>query len=110
MLMMEKLNGEFGGKLTAAISVFKGNYQKKFLHQLISGQLDLDRMDYLNRDSFFTGVSEGVISFDRIIKMFNVVDDNLVIEEKGIYSIENFLICQEIDVLAGLSAQNSNCR
>jgi HD superfamily phosphohydrolase len=96
IFIMEKLNMEFGGKLSAAIAVFKGDCQKKFLHQLISSQLDLDRMDYLNRDSFFTGVSEGVISFDRIIKMFNVVDDNLVIEEKGIYSIENFLISRRL--------------
>ena len=96
MLIMEKLNVEFDGRLTPAIAVFKGDCQKKFLHQLISSQLDLDRMDYLNRDSFFTGVTEGVISFDRIIKMFNVVDDNLVIEEKGIYSIENFLISRRL--------------
>ncbi|TDQ09583.1 hypothetical protein ATK78_1739 [Pedobacter metabolipauper] len=96
MLIMEKLNEEFDGRLTAAIRIFKGNYHKKFLAQLVSGQLDLDRMDYLNRDSFFTGVSEGVISFDRIIKMFNVLDDNLVIEEKGIYSIENFLIARRL--------------
>lgn len=96
MMVMEKLNKEFGGRLTGAISVFKGDCQKKFLHQLISSQLDLDRMDYLNRDSFYTGVSEGVISFDRIIKMFNVVDDQLVIEEKGIYSIENFLISRRL--------------
>ena len=96
IFIMEKLNIEFGGQLSAAIAVFKGDCQKKFLHQLISSQLDLDRMDYLNRDSFFTGVSEGVISFDRIIKMFNVVDDHLVIEEKGIYSIENFLISRRL--------------
>ncbi|ATP58320.1 phosphohydrolase [Pedobacter ginsengisoli] len=96
MLIMEKLNAEFGGRLTPAIDIFKGKYHKKFLAQLVSGQLDLDRMDYLNRDSFFTGVSEGVISFDRIIKMFNVLDDNLVIEEKGIYSIENFLISRRL--------------
>ncbi|MET3113114.1 HD superfamily phosphohydrolase [Pedobacter sp. CG_S7] len=96
MLIMEKLNVEFEGRLTSAIAVFKGDCQKKFLHQLISSQLDLDRMDYLNRDSFFTGVTEGVISFDRIIKMFNVVDDNLVVEEKGIYSIENFLISRRL--------------
>ena len=96
MLVMHKLNEDFGGRLTAAIDVFKGNCDRKFLHQLISSQLDLDRMDYLNRDSFFTGVSEGVISFDRIIKMFNVVDDELVIEEKGIYSIENFLIARRL--------------
>lgn len=96
MLIMENLNVEFGGRLTPAIDIFKGKYHKNFLAQLVSGQLDLDRMDYLNRDSFFTGVSEGVISFDRIIKMFNVLDDNLVIEEKGIYSIENFLISRRL--------------
>ena len=96
MLIMEKLNVQFDGKLTQAIRIFKGEYHKNFLTQLVSGQLDLDRMDYLNRDSFFTGVSEGVISFDRIIKMFNVLDDNLVIEEKGIYSIENFLISRRL--------------
>jgi HD superfamily phosphohydrolase len=96
MLMMEKLNLEFKGRLTTAIEVFTGKYPKKFLQQLISSQLDLDRMDYLNRDSFFTGVSEGVISFDRIIKMFNVADDHLVIEEKGIYSIEKFLVARRL--------------
>lgn len=96
MLLMEKLNEVFDGRLTQAISIFKGTYEKQFLHQLISSQLDLDRMDYLNRDSFYTGVSEGVISFDRMIKMFNVVDDQLVIEEKGIYSIENFLISRRL--------------
>lgn len=96
MLMMDKLNEEFNGQLTAAITIFKGQYHRNFFCQLISGQLDLDRMDYLNRDSFFTGVSEGVISFDRIIKMFNVVDDQLVIEEKGIYSIEKFLIARRL--------------
>lgn len=94
--LMDDLNEHFDGKLTHAIEVFNGSYPKKFLYQLISGQLDLDRMDYLNRDSFFTGVSEGVISFDRIIKMFNVFDDNLVIEEKGIYSIEKFLIARRL--------------
>lgn len=96
ILMMERLNTEFDGKLNTAIAIFKGAYPKKFLHQLISSQLDLDRMDYLNRDSFFTGVSEGVISFDRIIKMFNIADDQLVIEEKGIYSIEKFLIARRL--------------
>lgn len=96
MLMMYKLNEEFNGQLGAAIEIFKGKYHRSFFNQLISGQLDLDRMDYLNRDSFFTGVSEGVISFDRIIKMFNVVDDQLVIEEKGIYSIEKFLIARRL--------------
>ncbi|RZL25696.1 MAG: HD domain-containing protein, partial [Pedobacter sp.] len=94
--LMQDLNHHFDGKLTHAIEIFNGTYHKKFLHQLISGQLDLDRMDYLNRDSFFTGVSEGVISFDRIIKMFNVFDDDLVIEEKGIYSIEKFLIARRL--------------
>lgn len=94
--LMDDLNHHFNGKLTHAIEVFNGTYPKKFLYQLISGQLDLDRMDYLNRDSFFTGVSEGVISFDRIIKMFNIFDDNLVIEEKGIYSIEKFLIARRL--------------
>jgi HD superfamily phosphohydrolase len=96
MLMMDKLNEEMNGQLTFAIAIFRGNYHRKFFCQLISGQLDLDRMDYLNRDSFFTGVSEGVISFDRIIKMFNVVADELVIEEKGIYSIEKFLIARRL--------------
>lgn len=96
MLIMEKLNYEFNGRLSMAIAIFTGKYTKKFLHQLISSQLDLDRMDYLNRDSFFTGVSEGVISFDRIIKMFNVAEDQLVIEEKGIYSIEKFLIARRL--------------
>lgn len=96
MLMMDKLNEEFEGRLTQAIAIFKGHYHRSFFCQLISSQLDLDRMDYLNRDSFFTGVSEGVISFDRIIKMFNVVDDQLVIEEKGIYSIEKFLIARRL--------------
>lgn len=96
MLIMEKLNIEFKGKLSPAIAIFKGDCEKNYLHQLISSQLDLDRMDYLNRDSFFTGVSEGVISFDRIIKMFNIVDGSLVIEEKGIYSIENFLISRRL--------------
>lgn len=96
MMIMEKLNVAFEGRLTMAINIFKGDYPKKFLPQLVSGQLDLDRMDYLNRDSFFTGVSEGVISFDRIIKMFNVLDGELVIEEKGMYSIENFLIARRL--------------
>lgn len=94
--LMQELNVHFEGKLDTAIEIFNGKYPKKFLNQLISGQLDLDRMDYLNRDSFFTGVSEGVISFDRIIKMFNVREDDLVIEEKGIYSIEKFLIARRL--------------
>ncbi len=96
MLVMERLNEEFEGRLTGAIQIFKGQYHKPFLAQLVSGQLDLDRMDYLNRDSFFTGVSEGVISSDRIIKMFNVLNDELVIEEKGIYSIEKFLVARRL--------------
>lgn len=96
LLMMDKLNEEFDGRLTTAINIFKGKYHRKFFCQLISGQVDLDRMDYLNRDSFYTGVSEGVISFDRIIKMFNIVDDQLVVEEKGIYSVEKFLIARRL--------------
>ncbi len=96
LLMMEKLNEAFGGRLTKAIQIFQGNYPRKFFCQLISGQVDLDRMDYLNRDSYYTGVSEGVIGFDRIIKMFNLVDDQLVVEEKGIYSIEKFLIARRL--------------
>ncbi len=89
-----------------AIDIFKNKYPKKFLHQLISGQLDMDRMDYLNRDSFFTGVHEGVIGYDRIIKMLAVHKGKLMVEEKGIYSIEKFLIAPTTDVLAGLFAQN----
>ncbi len=95
-LLMDKLNEEFGGRLHLALEIFNDRYHKKFLHQLVSGQLDIDRMDYLNRDSFFTGVSEGVISFDRIIKMLDIVDDQLVVEEKGIYSIEKFLIARRL--------------
>lgn len=95
-LLMANLNSEFNGRLGLALKIFNNRYHKKFLYQLVSGQLDLDRMDYLNRDSFFTGVSEGVISFDRIIKMLDVVDDQIVIEEKGIYSIEKFLIARRL--------------
>jgi len=95
-LMMKELNDVFAGRLQLAIEIFNNRYPKKFLHQLISGQLDLDRMDYLSRDSFFTGVSEGVISFDRIIKMMNVIDNELVIEHKGIYSVEKFLIARRL--------------
>ena len=82
------------GKLNLGIEIFKGNYHKSFLHELISGQIDMDRLDYLNRDSFFTGVAEGVVSYDRIITMLNVRDNRLVIEEKGIYSIEKFLVAR----------------
>jgi uncharacterized protein len=93
---MDLLNAEFGGQLSLAISIFRNEYPKKFLYQLVSGQLDMDRMDYLNRDSFFTGVSEGVIGYDRIIKMLAVHDDDLVVEEKGIYSIEKFLMARRL--------------
>jgi len=96
IMLMDKLNDEFGGKLTNAISVFRNTYPKRFLHELVSSQLDMDRLDYLNRDSFFTGVSEGVVSYDRIIKMLNVKDDHIVIEEKGIYSVEKFLIARRL--------------
>ena len=95
-IIMNELNVEFDGKLTLAIEIFQNENEKFFLHQLVSSQLDTDRMDYLNRDSFFTGVSEGVISFDRIIKMLNVANNQLVVEQKGIYSIEKFLIARRL--------------
>jgi uncharacterized protein len=95
-LLMQQLNKQYKGKLTLAIKIFNNQYKKKFLHQLVSSQLDMDRLDYLRRDSFFTGVSEGVISSDRIIKMLNVKNDELVIEEKGIYSIEKFIIARRL--------------
>ncbi len=95
-MIMLKLNEEFDGQLTMAIEIFNNSYPKKFLHQLVSSQLDMDRLDYLKRDSFFSGVSEGVIGSDRIIKMLNVVDDKLVIESKGIYSIEKFLVARRL--------------
>ena len=95
-LFMAKLNEEFGGKLSLAIEIFNNRHSKKFLHQLVSSQLDMDRLDYLKRDSFFTGVSEGVISSDRIIKMLNVVNNELVVENKAIYSIEKFLIARRL--------------
>jgi len=93
---MKKLNEEFDGKLNLAIEVFEGKYPRKFLCQLISSQLDIDRLDYLKRDSFYTGVTEGNISSDRLIAMMNVKDDELVIEEKGIYSVEKFLIARRL--------------
>ena len=96
LLFMEELNRQFKGKLTLAIQIFKDEYKKRFLHQLVSSQLDMDRLDYLKRDSFYSGVQEGVIGTERIINMLNVVDDNLVIEEKGIYSIEKFLIARRL--------------
>ena len=92
LLLMEEINKDLKGQLNLAIQIFKDQYPKKFLHQLISSQLDMDRMDYLRRDSFYTGVTEGNIGSARIIKMLNVKDDHLVIESKGIYSIENFLM------------------
>jgi uncharacterized protein len=95
-MIMQRLNRQFNGQLSMAIEIFEDKYPRRFLHQLVSSQLDMDRMDYLNRDSFFTGVSEGVISSDRIIKMLNVVDDAIVVEEKGIYSIEKFLIARRL--------------
>ncbi len=93
---MEELNRQLNGKLSLAIKIFEGTYHKNFLHQLVSSQLDMDRMDYLRRDSFFTGVTEGTIGSERIIKMLNVVDDELVVEAKGIYSIEKFLIARRL--------------
>ena len=96
LLFMEKLNEEFEGKLALAIQIFKGDYHRKFMLQLISSQLDMDRMDYLKRDSFYTGVAEGNINSDRLIQMMNVVDDVLVIEEKGIYSVEKFLMARRL--------------
>lgn len=93
---MQQLNFEFKGKLDMAISIFENKYEKPFLHQLISSQLDMDRLDYLKRDSFFTGVSEGVINSERIISMLNVKDGNLVVEAKGIYSVEKFIIARRL--------------
>lgn len=96
LLFMNQLNQEFDGKLTLAIQIFKGEYHRKFMLQLISSQLDMDRMDYLKRDSFYTGVAEGNINSDRLIQMLNVVGDVLVMEEKGIYSIEKFLMARRL--------------
>jgi HD superfamily phosphohydrolase len=95
-MIMHRLNEEFNGSLDLTISIFNGQYEKRFLHQLISGQLDVDRMDYLTRDSFFTGVSEGVIGYDRILKMLTVHEGELMVEEKGIYSIEKFLVARRL--------------
>lgn len=94
LYIMKKLNQEFDGALQMAIDIFTNNYPKKFLSQLVSSQLDVDRMDYLMRDSFFTGVSEGVFGWDRILKMMTVYNNELVMEEKGIHSIETFLIAR----------------
>ena len=96
LLMMEQMNREMNGALTLSISIFENEYPKRFLHQLISSQLDMDRLDYLSRDSFFTGVSEGNIGSARIIKMLDVVDDGLVVDHKGIYSIESYLIARRL--------------
>lgn len=96
LLFMNRLNDEFGGKLSLAIQIFKGEYHRHFMLQLISSQLDMDRMDYLKRDSFFTGVAEGNINSDRLIQMMSVVNDVLVIEEKGIYSVEKFLMARRL--------------
>jgi len=96
LLFFHRLNETFSGKLDMAIQIFSDQYPKRFLHQLVSGQLDVDRLDYLMRDSFFTGVSEGVISTDRIIKMLNVYNDELVVDVKGVYSIENFIVARRL--------------
>ena len=95
-LLMEELNKQFEGKITLAIKMFTGEYHRPFFNQLISSQLDVDRMDYLNRDSFFTGVREGSIGADRILKMLDIVDNHLVVEQKGIYSVENFLTARRL--------------
>ncbi len=95
-IYMKRLNEHFKGKLSLAIEIFNGTYKKKFLHQLVSSQLDVDRLDYLTRDSFFTGVNEGAISYERIIEMMNVRKDELVVEQKGIYSIESFIIARRL--------------
>ena len=94
--LMQLMNVDLGGKLDLAIQIFTNQYHRKFLHQLVSSQLDMDRLDYLRRDSFFSGVQEGVVGQDRIIKMLNVADDELVVDEKGIYSIEKFLIARRL--------------
>jgi len=96
LMVMQKLNTLFDNKLVLAISIFTDKYHRPFFHQLVSSQLDIDRLDYLKRDSFFTGVSEGSIGSDRIIKLFEIVDDKIVVEEKGIYSVENFLSARRL--------------
>ena len=96
LMIMERLNKDFGLQFPKTISIFKGTYHRKFLNKLVSSQLDIDRLDYLQRDSYYTGVSEGTIGAQRIIKLLNVVDDDLVVEEKGIYSIENFLNARKL--------------
>ena len=96
LLFMERLNKKFNNRLTLAINIFKNDNPRKFLHQLISGQLDMDRLDYLRRDSFYTGVSEGSVNSERLITMLNVKNDALVVEEKGIYSVEKFIIARRL--------------
>ena len=96
LLLMNELNRQFNGKLELAIEIFTNRYRKKFLHQLVASQLDMDRLDYLSRDSFFTGVTEGIVGIDRIIKMLNIFEDQIVAEVKGIYSIEKFLIARRL--------------
>jgi len=95
-IFMNRLNEKFQGKLDIAISIFNGEYKKKYLHKLVSGQFDMDRLDYLKRDSFFTGVSEGIVNYERLLTMLNVVDDDLVIEAKGIYSVEKFITARRL--------------
>ncbi len=96
LLFMEQLNKEFEGKLSLAIKIFRGEYHRPFFNQLVSSQLDIDRLDYLKRDSFYTGVTEGNLNTERIISMFTVVDNNLVVEEKGIYSVEKFIVSRRL--------------
>ena len=96
LIIIQRLNEIFEGRLSTALEIFTNIYPKKFLHQLLSGQLDVDRMDYLTRDSFFTGVNEGVIAYDRILKMITVHNGELMVEEKGIYSIEKFLVARRL--------------
>jgi HD superfamily phosphohydrolase len=96
VILMEEMNREFDGRLAMAIQIFRNEYPKRFLHQLVSGQLDMDRLDYLSRDSFFSGVSEGIIGSSRIIKMLNLHEGQLVVEAKGIYSIEKFLVARRL--------------
>lgn len=95
-LFMERLNQQFGGRLTMAISIFNGDYHKLFLHELISSQLDMDRLDYLRRDSFYTGVTEGAINSERLLTMLNVADGRLVVDAKGIYSVEKFIVARSL--------------
>ncbi len=96
LIIMEKIGKELGKDFSMVLDIFRGNYRRPFLHQLVSGQIDTDRMDYLTRDSFFSGVAEGIIGYDRILTMMNVADDQLVIEEKGVYSVEKFLMARRL--------------